>query len=610
MFQGLRRMASRLSATLQGFQQHAEDEDEDVLPIVHRMMSFRDMDTRLRVITGLVFAEIIAAVIALIASQLSLPVVDVVPSRLELNTGDDGQFAVEMARDLTVPILSYAVAYICVFSGLVLLTIGVMGAHVLGRVLMMGVLAIVFLISVPTFYGEPGDQWLFLTVVFMWCVLAAALPVAYRARYSPERRKMWVLIVLIVVGIAPIALAFGMNAGAFSELLFALRIPLIFVFLLSGTDWAEIGDEVLRASTRRLKIGDNLPILMLLNGLAALFMGAETLRVAGDAVLLTVIPGAAAAGALHVTLRAARFDGQWPIAFPWALLALTVLAYFLPTYFIVNKQLDHLLMLVTAALTLASGAVLCVCGRRPRLAWMMPPLLFAFILGVYLCFIWAPGFGNSLVFSSGFSSNLFFCIFIGDFVALAWAWRRRLEMDVRRPLLLLLLMNFGILLLQWLDGFVYEWLRGTAESGVIAAAIIVFVAILWDILMSGDDITNVDGRLFPRRSRVSLFFAYVMLAVAVVVFWGTMRGTEEYRQTARNLADTDQLVELGIKILGPATLLTLLVLRWGRWTGPERGSAGGTRVILLGFRPICQGGETASCRRSPAGSLQRQPCRR
>ena len=566
MFQGLRRMGSRLSAMLQGFQQPAEEEeDEDVLPIVHRMMSFRDMDTRLRVITGLVFAEIIAAVIALITSRMSLPLIDVVPKRFELGTGDDGQFAVNMARDLTVPILSYAVAYLCVFSGLVLLTIGVMGAHVRGRVLLIGVLAIVFLIGVPAFYDDPGDQWLFLILVFMWCVLAAALPVTYRARYSPERRKMWALVLLIVIGIAPIAIAFAMSAGSFSELLFALRIPLIFVFLLSGTDWAEISDEVLRASTRKLKIGENLTWLFLLNGAAALFMGTETLRVAGDGVLLTLIPGVIAAGALHVTLRAARFEGQWPIAFPWALLALVVLAYFLPTYFIVNKHLDQWLMLATAILAIASGAVLCACGRRPRLAWMMPPLLFAFILGLYLCFIWAPGFGNSLVFTSGFSSNLFFCIFIGDVIALAWAWRRRREADIRRPMLLLLLMNLGILLLQWLDGFVYEWLRGTAESGVIAAAVIVFVAILWDILMSGDDITNVDGKLFPRRSRVSLFFAYVMLAVAVVVFWGTMQGTEEYMETARSLADTDQLVELGIKILGPTTLLTLLVLRWGRW---------------------------------------------
>lgn len=560
MLQGLRRMASRLSMTLQGFQQPPEDEKEDVPPIVHRMIRFRDMDTRLRAITGLVFAEMIAAVVAIVTSKMDLPMIDVVRPRFELGTGSGGLLTAHMARDLTVPMISYAVAYLCAFSGLALLTIGIVGAHKLGRVLVIGVLALVFLLGVPTFSDSPGDAWLFLALVFMWC-----LPALYRARYSPERRKMWVLVLLIGVGIAPIALVFGVNAAAFSELLYALRIPLIFVFLLSGTDWAEISDEVLRASTRKLKVGDSMPVLFAFNALAAVFMGVETLRVAGDGVMLTIIPGALAAGALRVTLRAARFEGQWPIRFPWALLALAVLAYFLPTYFMVYNGHDRLLFLVTAVITIASGTLLCACGRRPQLAWMMPPMLFAFILGLYLCFIWAPGFGNSLVFTSGFSSNLFFCTFIGTFVVLAWAWRRRWEMDVRRPLLLLLLMNFGILLLQLLDGFVYEWLRGTAESGVTAAAIIVFVAILWDILMSGDDITNVDGKLFPRRSRVSLFFSYVMLAVAIVVFWGSMQGTRDYMAQARNLSDTDQLVELGIKILGPTTLLSLLVLRWGRW---------------------------------------------
>lgn len=565
MLKGLRRVASRLSATLQGFQQPAEDEKEDVPPIVHRMIRFRDMDTRLRVITGLVFAEIVAGVIAIVTSRMDLPMVDVVRPRFEVGTGAGGLLTAQMARDLTVPIISYAVAYLCVFSGLVLLTIGIVGAHRLGRVLVIGVLALVFLLGIPIFTSAPGDAWLFLTLVFMWCMLAAGLPALYRMRYSPERRKMWVLVLLIVLGIAPIALIFGINASAFSDLLFALRVPLVFVFLLSGTDWAEISDEVLRASTRSLKVGNSLPALFLLNACAAVLMIVETLRVADYGAVLALIPGAVAAAALWVTLRAARFAGQWPIGFPWALLALAVLAYFLPTYFMVYNDLDSLLFLVTAILAIASGALLCACGRQPKFGWMMPPLLFAFILGLYLCFIWAPGFGNNLLFTGGFTSNLFLCTAAGTSAVLGWAWRRRWETDIRRPLLLLLLANFGLLLLQFLDGFVYEWLRGTAESGVIAAATIVFVAILWDILMSGNDITNVDGKLFPRRSRVSLFFAYVMLAVAIVVFWGSMQGTEEYMQQARNLSDTDQLVELGIKILGPTTLLTLLVLRWGRW---------------------------------------------
>ena len=72
------------------------------------------------------------------------------------------------------------------------------------------------------------------------------------------------------------------------------------------------------------------------------------------------------------------------------------------------------------------------------------------------------------------------------------------------------------------------------------------------------------------------------------MFWGTMQGTEDYMQTARNLADTDQLVELGIKILGPATLLTLLVLRWGRWNAQRKASEA-RRAAAPDPSPVPQG---------------------
>ena len=38
----------------------------------------------------------------------------------------------------------------------------------------------------------------------------------------------------------------------------------------------------MRASTRKLKVGDSMPVLFAFNALAAVFMGVETLRVAGD----------------------------------------------------------------------------------------------------------------------------------------------------------------------------------------------------------------------------------------------------------------------------------------------------------------------------------------
>ena len=111
MLQGLRRMASRLSATLQGFQQPPEDEKEDVPPIVHRMIRFRDMDTRLRAITGLVFAEMIAAVVAIVTSKMDLPMIDVVRPRFELGTGSGGAalaLATRVGSEMAMGIAAFA----------------------------------------------------------------------------------------------------------------------------------------------------------------------------------------------------------------------------------------------------------------------------------------------------------------------------------------------------------------------------------------------------------------------------------------------------------------------------------------------------------------------
>jgi hypothetical protein len=75
----------------------------------------------------------------------------------------------------------------------------------------------------------------------------------------------------------------------------------------------------------------------------------------------------------------------------------------------------------------------------------------------------------------------------------------------------------GLLALDLMDGLYTHAL--SASRVAVWGAVILLVAVAWDVAMSGESFTNHASRLVPRASRVFGFFGYTILLVATVVYY-------------------------------------------------------------------------------------------
>ena len=162
---------------------------------------------------------------------------------------------------------------------------------------------------------------------------------------------------------------------------------------------------------------------------------------------------------------------------------------------------------------------------------------------------------------------------VAGVAALAWiGWMlaRRRAAQSTAPLVALGTLLLGLQILAW----IYQLFSGAQDASgrfSVAAAIILVLAFLWDIAMSGETITNGGNRWIPRHARVSLYFGYVMLVVANILYFSSLRfpgGTQVEAQF-----ESDSWVQGGMIELGVPLLLTVFAVAIGRWWH-ERAAAG------------------------------------
>ena len=163
-------------------------------------------------------------------------------------------------------------------------------------------------------------------------------------------------------------------------------------------------------------------------------------------------------------------------------------------------------------------------------------------------------------------------------VATVVIYRRRARYaNVIDAMRLIVALNGSLLVLYGLARWLYPLMRHSGEQQAVIAAVIVFSVLLWDVVNSGHAMTNVDGALFPRRSRVLLFFGYVGLVASLVVFWGSVGGSNEAVEQGTYNADVDKYVQVGLLAFGPVFVLTVFAIRFGRWYW-SRFDAGGPAI--------------------------------
>ncbi|HEX4212559.1 MAG TPA: hypothetical protein VIA06_04420, partial [Candidatus Dormibacteraeota bacterium] len=136
-----------------------------------------------------------------------------------------------------------------------------------------------------------------------------------------------------------------------------------------------------------------------------------------------------------------------------------------------------------------------------------------------------------------------------------------------------------LIVLQVLD-FAFGWYGVGEDFGErlsLIAALLVLAAILWDVLMSGESVTNVEGRALPRHSRVMLYTGYAMLTAGTIAFFLAGPGTGTDFGIAHDFWERWSIYLVGL----PAALLAfaLAITRPGGAESQEPGDPIDRRVL-------------------------------
>ena len=93
------------------------------------------------------------------------------------------------------------------------------------------------------------------------------------------------------------------------------------------------------------------------------------------------------------------------------------------------------------------------------------------------------------------------------------------------------------------------------------AAVLIVLAFLWDFLMSGEEVTNVEGRRFPRHTRILLYVGYTLLVLTMVLFFGPVTPNAIIGQPDLFFVfNPDLWPRYGLLLLGVPLLVTNFVL--------------------------------------------------
>lgn len=133
-----------------------------------------------------------------------------------------------------------------------------------------------------------------------------------------------------------------------------------------------------------------------------------------------------------------------------------------------------------------------------------------------------------------------------------------------RLLLVLLLALVGLRML-------YQDVFGTALSAGYGRpaiqAIVLMAALLWDVAMSGENLTNREGDNVPRHSRVLMYFGYIMLVATAVLFFSAIQGPG----AEGHEFESDMWPQLGIQLMGVPLVLTFFFANLGIWLRRRHG---------------------------------------
>jgi hypothetical protein len=148
-----------------------------------------------------------------------------------------------------------------------------------------------------------------------------------------------------------------------------------------------------------------------------------------------------------------------------------------------------------------------------------------------------------------------------------------------------------------------------ASRIAIWAAIIVLVAMAWDVVMSGESMTNEGSKRIPRASRVLAFLGYVILVAGTVLFYSGQQVTGT-GQAAESMFEPESITRNGLFRLAFPLAVLMFLLRFGRDHGkpvpsgrPGPGGGEGLSEQPEGQRGVGDHGDDPGVLSAPGGQL-------
>jgi hypothetical protein len=131
------------------------------------------------------------------------------------------------------------------------------------------------------------------------------------------------------------------------------------------------------------------------------------------------------------------------------------------------------------------------------------------------------------------------------------------------PIALFVTMTVSLQILVWVDSLFGKTTDTTGRVALFAAVVLV-LALLWELAASGEGVTNVHSRWFPRDSRVMLYAGYILLVSTAVLFYSSLHDAKS-NALLESQFDAEAYVRSGIFFLGVPLVITLCLIGLHRW---------------------------------------------
>jgi len=538
-----------------------------------RIIGLGSMDRRLRLVVGAAIAQLIAAAIMVALRDLHLPSVigDV--------TGDE---------ESAISVATFCVAVVFLSVAWSFILAGALHAHWALRIPVLGLFGWAMAVESDTVTGRPAGTVAALALVA--AILAIAVAAMVRDRRTPRAGgHAWsvprlLLLIPLVGGLYITAWLTSASTGdtenfttAVAQQLYYMEYALIPALVLAGADFADWGHLLGTRAGEALRAVRGAWPLLLGTVAVAVAMLVDARRVL-DQDFLTALPlGAILVGAVLLLAWLARTRTDWPHAIPFAALGAVVVLDategFVVEHFVGGSDQsvsDHIYAYSAVLWVVlgAAGAVALVAMRRRLRASQAIALSFVVLVGVCNALFGLDSVATvfpSLHISSDVVpldlDGVRAAAAIATLVALAVVVARRRVRASAHLVAALLALDVGVQVLAWVDALFDRTAQATQTitgGFSIMAGVVLLLALLLEILGSGEAITNRHDRWLPRPSRVLLYLGYVVLVASAVLYFSSLHdpSTGALREAQ---FDSEEWVHGGVLFVGVPLVATLFL---------------------------------------------------